>query len=630
MRAESGNGQMRSRHVADLKKRLAVGWNTWDTTGVLTHVLLPDGVSVRLGVKEYYRGRTLWDPQIGGADAGDPTIEFEGHSILVGYSSLVVRWAGVELRVRAAGDGESLAVLVEPLQAEVKAAVVVELSFAWGYDGAVGRDGESLYANGSQRSTHVWATSPSVTDPYVAARGPNMVLSLDGPVGFSAGERLSIEEIRARIGVAESRLSAELDARWSVDVDQRLHGEIVRDAIGWNTIFEPARSRVITTVSRAWNVGKRGGFGMFCWDAFFNAALSAIHSRDLAYANALEMLSEVTPEGFVPNVSQGTGRKTFDGSQPPIGALVVWELFTQFGDRWLLEAAFDVLLSWNRWWWRVRRSGPLLSLGSTVFTPEFPSPQDIPRIGQHFGATCESGCDDHPVFSDIPFDEETGLLRAHDVGLNAEYAADCEALALIADELGEEQVAAEARERGAAVREAMDELLWDEGVGTYRSHFSDSGLPTAFLSPLSFYPLFAGLGRGERAARMMDLLDDEQTFGGEWVLPSSPRTEPLASEQSYWRGRAWPPVNFLVYLGLLRSAQDDHAAWLAQRSGALILKEWTEHGHVHENYSSLTGEGCDVRNSEPYYSWGALLSLMVLVEGGGTELFRGWRHRDLS
>ncbi|GHU79660.1 hypothetical protein FACS189462_5370 [Spirochaetia bacterium] len=46
------------------------------------------------------------------------------------------------------------------------------------------------------------------------------------------------------------------------------------------------------------------------------------------------------------------------------------------------------------------------------------------------------------------------------------------------------------------------------------------------------------------------------------------------------------------------------------------MKEWTEKGHVHENFNGDTGEGCDVANSDKFYHWGGLLSYIALMEGG--------------
>ena len=55
---------------------------------------------------------------------------------------------------------------------------------------------------------------------------------------------------------------------------------------------------------------------------------------------------------------------------------------------------------------------------------------------------------------------------------------------------------------------------------------------------------------------------------------------------------------------------------LVSVSRKLLLHEWLEHHHVHENFNAATGEGCDVRNSNPFYHWGALTGLIGLMEDG--------------
>lgn len=44
------------------------------------------------------------------------------------------------------------------------------------------------------------------------------------------------------------------------------------------------------------------------------------------------------------------------------------------------------------------------------------------------------------------------------------------------------------------------------------------------------------------------------------------------------------------------------------------MKEWRVNKHIHENYCPETGEGYNVKNSEKFYCWGVLLSLIVLVD----------------
>ena len=82
-------------------------------------------------------------------------------------------------------------------------------------------------------------------------------------------------------------------------------------------------------------------------------------------------------------------------------------------------------------------------------------------------------------------------------------------------------------------------------------------------------------------------------FWGEGVLPSIARDDPAFKDQSYWRGRIWAPMNFLVYEGLLNYSTPlavETRRQLADRSMQLFMHEWKEKGHVHENYSAVSDD----------------------------------------
>ena len=100
------------------------------------------------------------------------------------------------------------------------------------------------------------------------------------------------------------------------------------------------------------------------------------------------------------------------------------------------------------------------------------------------------------------------------------------------------------------------------------------------------------------------------------MMPSVTRNDPAFFDQDYWRGRVWAPMNFLVYQALCRTNLTDVRKDLAEKSSSIFMKEWTQHRHVHENYNSITGEGCDVLSSDKFYHWGALLCVIALAEAG--------------
>ena len=64
------------------------------------------------------------------------------------------------------------------------------------------------------------------------------------------------------------------------------------------------------------------------------------------------------------------------------------------------------------------------------------------------------------------------------------------------------------------------------------------------------------------------------------------------------------------------SSPEDVQKDLAEHSVKLMMKEWNENRHIHENYNADTGEGCDVPNSDKFYHWGALLGMIGMLESG--------------
>jgi putative isomerase len=245
-------------------------------------------------------------------------------------------------------------------------------------------------------------------------------------------------------------------------------------------------------------------------------------------------------------------------------------------------------------------------------------PDSLRTIDKHNAqaAMYESGLDNSPMYDGVPFNPSTNVLELADVGLMSFYVADCRALAEIARLLGRDADAAEVRTRGAAYAGKLGEL-WDDEAGIFLNRRTDTGEKSRRLSPTNFYPMLAQACSPEQAARMMrDHYFNPDEFHGTFVMPSIARNDSGFKDNSYWRGRIWAPMNFLVYLGMrnydVREARED----LIRRSYALLMKSWKENGSIYENYNSVTGQGDDVANADGFYHWGALLAFMGFLERG--------------
>jgi len=98
------------------------------------------------------------------------------------------------------------------------------------------------------------------------------------------------------------------------------------------------------------------------------------------------------------------------------------------------------------------------------------------------------------------------------------------------------------------------------------------------------------------------------------------RADPAFFDNNYWRGRIWGPQVALVWLGLRRydavpAARAARAELVAQAL-RLELQEWRLFRQVTENMNGIFGAGEDVANADPFYTWGALLGHVALLDAG--------------
>ena len=606
-----------------MQKRLASGWNTWNTRSVLSHVLLPEGFAINLGFREYVYRRNLSEALIGRRGALEERIHPGPHAFDGSYTELTLTWLGNVARVQSAKVGTDLMILVTPLakheQARRSPLLVIEAGLLWNRPGSSSREGDRLVGrfedqetrrSESWRSESVYCTGVPARDPHIASLAPYLAVFLDGPVGISTGQPRPLAEIQAWIETRKAEFVHHFDQYGTL-------GEVykaIQTALAWDTIYEPEKERVVSPVSRLWNVGW-GGYVLFEWDNYFAAYMAAAENKEIAYANAVEMTREATESGLVPNFATVNGISSRDRSEPPVGALMCREIYRKYRETWFLEAVYPGLLKWNRWWHAHRNLDGLLCWGSDPY--EAVTGTELEREINHLqGAAWESGLDNLPVYDDVPFSSENHLMLMQDAGLNGLYVADCMALADIAAVLGQTGDAEELRQRANCYRDQLARL-WDEARGAYLNRRTDTGQFSARLAPITFYPMLAGAPTQAQAERMIqEHFYNPAEFWGEWIIPTIARSDPAYPDQNYWRGRIWGPMNFLVYLGLRRYDLAQARRDLSEKSVALLLKEWLENGHVHENYDGDTGEGCNKSNSDAFYHWGGLLGMIALIEAG--------------
>lgn len=606
------------KHYEKMIQKRLTGWNTWNVNSMLSHVLMPHGFLINIGVKEYREGDFLAEALLGRPEKGANVQRMESgieevfpgaHALDGSYTQILIKWRGISFSVETASDQEDLFVIVTPHETQKKTPLLVaSAGILWNFGGMISSSESSLEMKNDTASVAVHMIGKRANERNIPLSTPYLACTMDQPVYVYTGKPQTAIEIEQKIAKKRQAYEAEIASKGSLGK----YYQALAETLAWNVIYDPTYHTIKTIVGRIWS-REWGGYVQHCWDMFFNGLMYGVVDDELAANSVMEILRETTAEGFVPTCAAATGFVTLDRSQPPVGSMIVEQICQNGRIDWLKNETFDQLYAWNTWFFEHRQVLPgILGWGSKPFEPQLDNYWESAGVGKFYGAAMESGLDNSPMYDNIEIDPVTNIMKLGDVGLTSLYLADTQSLIRLANDLNRNEQLRCLTDRREICAKGL-ERLWSEERGIYLNLHTDSNTFDQQLSPTHFYPLFTGLVIPSRAERMVkEHLLNPNEFWGEWVLPSISKDNPTFIEQDYWRGRIWPPMNLLVYLGLQKSGFADVANELARKSGALLMKEWEVNRHVHENYCAFTGEGCNKENSEEYYSWGALLAYMYI------------------
>ncbi|WP_374384843.1 trehalase family glycosidase [Dongia sp.] len=501
----------------------------------------------------------------------------------------------------------------------------------WTFDEAAGLlsaeiDGQHVVVIGSQAP--LMATFHADRSGLAAelAEHGYFYLGSRGVSGRVAVLRYNLDEMPAMqfaIGIGVDPASALADAKVALnaapapDLSNDPALGAIRDIVGWNSVHDFINDWPYMSLSRTWVAQKFGGFGLWLTDIFYHALGSGLLDAGLARENIRAVLATETPEGNLPCLI--TGRDQWiDRSQPPVCSFILWKIWKHTGAADLIELGYRKLLRAHDWWF-ARRDGAgrgMMSWGTSA------------GIGNglyrstKLGAKNESSMDNSPIHDEAVFDTATGCLDCFDVGLNALLVVDAEVLADWARSLGDAATADRLLTRAASLRKRIADQLWDKDRQIFANRRWAGDFVRA-VAPTSFYPLLAAAADAGQQQGLLHALADPKKFGGQWRLPSVTRDDPAYHDNVYWRGRIWPPLNYLTYQGLKRAGFDAVASELADDSAAVFAASWSRR-QCPENFSAETGLGDDQPDTDLFYGWGVLMPIIAVNEIIDVTPWHGW------
>jgi Mannosylglycerate hydrolase MGH1-like glycoside hydrolase domain len=397
--------------------------------------------------------------------------------------------------------------------------------------------------------------------------------------------------------------------------------DAMADIMGWNTIWDTVNHRPYITCSRNWDLKKFGGFGFWLNDTAINALIISLFDPDQARENLAMLLSAATPAGNLSCIMTGNDAWV-DRTQTPIISFVIWQIYLRTGSRMFIDMAYDTLARNNEWIRRARdgNGNGILEFGSSDMG------QGLYK-GTKLAAKDESFMDNSPIHDEARWNEKTRTLDCEDVGLNSLVCLDCEMLGLMARALGRMDEAKCHETNAGLLRKKIGMHFWDEKRKIFANRLW-SGTFVKSVAPTSFYPLLCGAASPEQLKHLMKHLEDPERFGGTLGLPSVSRDDPALADNVYWRGRIWPILNWLTWNGLERAGEFEASDRLAEKGWRLFLHSWEKRRLSPENYHPDTGEGLDQPDTDPFYSWSALLPFIEHARMMNFSPWRGWQLRN--
>ncbi len=595
-------------------------WSTWDANSLSYLYKVPENAAVLF---RFYDNRLKQFTQ----ELQWENIERLGDKSLDGqFFDCKWRVENLLFDVAFAADEDRFVFRLIPRQSSERYTVLIGGALRWNTPGQVSFNGESIRIDTAGARYCI-----SVIGERAAGVMPNdfhsgFILSIGKPIYVFCNIPASSEAADGLID-QQKRLWLSRQNKSGGAAEDALQAVI--KAFAWNTVYDPGNHRFVTPVTRRWCsmsvMGHFGNYVLFAWDTFLGAMLAAMQDKDFAIRQ-LESILEEFDDGHIPHSGSQVHIRS-ERSQPPVGSFCTLKIYWQFEDISILENAYDRLKSWNGWWLRNRdgNGNGLLEWGVNQ-SEKWPLPYQYLQKD----ANDESGMDNSPMHDGIPYSMERQTLEQDYVELNALYALDCCCLAEIAELLGKTGDALAFRAEHQRMAETMNQLLWNEEMGVYCSRRWDGSF-NPVVTPGNFYPLLAGITDKHQEKRMLDdWLCNPEKFYGEYMLPTVQRDHPAYRDNDYWRGRVWGPTNYLVTEGLRLCGYEDLAREMAEKSLDMFLQGLRTNGHMYENYNAETGQGDDVENSDPFYTWSGLLPYLFLTAQADVDLFGRLRFGTLS
>mgnify|MGYP006283516397 CR=1 FL=1 len=356
------------------------------------------------------------------------------------------------------------------------------------------------------------------------------------------------------------------------------------------------------------STGKFRLLAQWFWDSAFGAMVEKwINDMPVPKSSMLNTLEAQREDGMLP-FSLCIDDYTYERReiiQPFILPLAVWDYYLKSGDRQFLLKAIPVLAKFDTW----------------MSTHRDPKMENL----VHLEVPGESGWDnskryvlsDHLVQPESPMLKQQRWIQSPD--FNTYVFLGRKLVARMARETDDSELAQDFTAKADATAKAIQEM-WNDDMGLFMDRFEDNHEEIPTRTPGGIIPVLGGFATAAQAEKTEENLLDEDLFWSDYPVCTLARSDPQYTVRdeyfSYWNGRVWPPINWLVIEAMCQAGCYNTAAELIKRS--LRMCNASGEAWCMENYHPDTGYPFFSHNIFNYI-WGGLFNDMLLRRCAGIQ-----------
>jgi hypothetical protein len=200
-------------------------------------------------------------------------------------------------------------------------------------------------------------------------------------------------------------------------------------------------------------------------------------------------------------------------------------------------------------------------------------------------------------------------------GLSALY------ISRLAEKSGNSKLASEWKAKYEKIKATVNKYYWDEEDGIYYDIKPHSNEFLKVKTPASYWPMLAEMCSPKQAEKMLQHIQDPDTFGGERPWVTVARNDPAftAPDGDYWRGGIWLPTAYMATKALEKYGFYEDADKAAENLLMQMLRTYNNYKPqtIWECYSPTADRPADHKGKQvrpDFCGWSALGPISLFIE----------------